>query len=183
MKVAFDNSVLSLALAPNQNPPVDPKTGAPLAKAKERVDAFIDCFKPRQDILLIPTPALTEALCIAPDMERALDRFNRSGAVEMPSFDQRAAVELATEERRAIADGTYKPNGVPKQKAKFDRQIVMVAKVNGAEALYTDDTNQTAFARRIGLKVVHSWELPEPPPEQEVLELPDGARLEKKRSI
>lgn len=45
------------------------------------------------------------------------------------------------------------------KKIKFDRQIVAIARVHGAEILYTDDESQTDFAKAIDMKVIHSWEL------------------------
>ena len=39
-------------------------------------------------------------------------------------------------------------------KVKYDRQIVAIAKVNSASAIYSDDINLTSFARRNGLRVI-----------------------------
>ena len=104
---------------------------------------------------------LTEVLCVVPDVQKALERLNRSSAICFSAFDERAAIELALIERRAIADGTYKSGSSPRQKAKFDRQIATIAKVNGAERLYTDDKRMAAFARpapRIRLQLAPAWE-------------------------
>lgn len=35
----------------------------------------------------------------------------------------------------------------------------MIAKVHGADILYTDDDNQTKFAKLLGLIVKHTWDL------------------------
>ncbi|MFT6658124.1 MAG: putative nucleic acid-binding protein [Maritalea sp.] len=42
---------------------------------------------------------------------------------------------------------------------KFDRQIAIIAKVNGASVFYTDDMKQTEFAEMLGMKVIHTWDL------------------------
>lgn len=166
MIVAFDTSFLSLALKPDQPPPLDLETDKPVERAHERVDALINGFDSKGDLLIVPTPVLTEVLCVVPDVQKALERLNRSSAICFSAFDERAAIELALIERQAIVDGTYKSGSSPRQKAKFDRQIATIAKVNGAERLYTDDKRMAAFARRIELDVVHIEQLPMPPPEQ-----------------
>ena len=51
----------------------------------------------------------------------------------------------------------------PYQKVKFDRQIVAVAKVNGAHTIYSDDDDVRKFATKAGMKVVSTWELAIPP--------------------
>ena len=44
----------------------------------------------------------------------------------------------------------------------FDRQIVAVAKVNGAKVIYSDDKTLNTFAKRLGIESVSSWDLPAP---------------------
>ena len=57
---------------------------------------------------------------------------------------------------------------------KFDRQIAVIAKVNGADIFYTDDKNQAYFADSLGMKVVHTWELPISPEKLQIpIEYPD----------
>ena len=52
-------------------------------------------------------------------------------------------------------------------KAKFDRQIVAISKVNGATVLYSDDRDLRAFAQQVGLTVIGLAELPLPPKESQ----------------
>lgn len=52
---------------------------------------------------------------------------------------------------------------VTKAKIKFDRQVVAIAKVEGADTLYTHDTGLRDVALANGLRVVMTWELPLPP--------------------
>lgn len=47
-------------------------------------------------------------------------------------------------------------------KLKYDRQIVAIAKVEGARLLYTDDRDQRAFAEKHGLTVRGLADLPLP---------------------
>jgi hypothetical protein len=45
---------------------------------------------------------------------------------------------------------------------KFDRQIVAVAKVNGAHTIYSDDDDVRKFATKAAMKVIATWDLPVP---------------------
>jgi hypothetical protein len=48
-------------------------------------------------------------------------------------------------------------------KVKFDRQIVAIAKVNHAHAIFSDDENIRKFAIANGVNPIAIWELPLPP--------------------
>ena len=65
--VAFDAGMLSLVIFPNAGIPVDPKTGKTTERAKERVEALIDELESDGDTILIPAPALCEALVSVAD--------------------------------------------------------------------------------------------------------------------
>ena len=97
-------------------------------------------------------------------MEKAIGEIDRSVAFDLAPFDARCAIDLADITRKAKAAGDKK-SGVDAgwNVVKFDRQIVVIAKVGGAEIFYTDDSTQTTFAKLIGLKVRHSWDLDLPP--------------------
>ena len=59
---------------------------------------------------------------------------------------------MAIVTREAIEAGDKKGGSEePWQKVKFDRQIAVIAKVNGASVFLTDDDSQSKFARSIGL--------------------------------
>ncbi len=79
-------------------------------------------------------------------------------------FDARCAIELALETQKSIKFGNKKGGvGAGWQEVKFDRQIAVIAKVNGANVFYTDDGNQAAFASQLGMTVKHTWNLDLPP--------------------
>lgn len=161
--MAVDNTILSFFLYPNSQPPLDPGTGEAVTHCVQRVEALIDDHSKRGDTILIPTPSLSELLCVVPDLEKAISVIGRSVAFEIASFDVRAAVDLAREIRKSIASGDKRAGVMANwQEIKFDRQIAAIAKVNGAEVLYTDDENQTTFAEKVGLTVCHTWDLPLP---------------------
>ena len=162
--VAVDNTVLSFFLHPNSQPPLDPNTGKLVTHCVQRVEAVIDDHSKRGDTILIPTPSLSELLCVVPDLEKAISEIDCSVAFEIAPFDVRAAIDLATEIRRSIRSGDKRAGVAANwQEIKFDRQIAAIAKVNGAELLYTDDENQTTFAERVGRRVGEVVAEPLPP--------------------
>ena len=164
MIVALDNSFLSLVFYPKALPRPNPATGQPIEHCQLRIEAVIDKHSARNDTVLIPTPCLSELLVVVPDFAKVINEINKSAAFEVAAFDVRASIDLADEIRKAISAGDKKSGmDASWNEIKFDRQIAMIAKSNGAELLYTDDINQTTFAENIGLKVVHTWDLDLPP--------------------
>ncbi len=66
--------------------------------------------------------------------------------------------------REAIEDGDKRGGGEGTwAKVKFDRQIVAIAKVEGANVIYSDDRNVQTFAAGVGISVVKVADLPLPP--------------------
>ena len=58
-------------------------------------------------------------------------------------------------------------------KVNFDRQIIAIAKSNGATAIYSEDEDIRRHARAANIPVMTVAELPLPPAEQEQL-FPEG---------
>jgi len=160
MIAAFDNTFLSLVLNPDSKPPIDPSTKKKLTHCKQRIDGLINSHSRRNDSIIIPSPCLAELLCAVPDLAAAVGKINSSTAFDVKPFDARCAIDLAESIREAIKKGDKK-SGIEAgwNEVKFDRQIAIIAKTNGAEIFYTDDGNQSEFAKMLGLKVVHTWEL------------------------
>ena len=78
-------------------------------------------------------------------------------------FDEMAAIELAAIEYESRRKGDKRGGSkMPWTKVKFDRQIVAVAKVNGAKRIYSDDADVIKFAAKADLEVVSTWQLPLP---------------------
>ena len=63
--VVFDATFLSHLLYPKSRPPLDPSTGQPVEKAKERVEFLVRCLQETKQKIIVPTPALSELLAIA----------------------------------------------------------------------------------------------------------------------
>lgn len=152
----FDATTLLLLLAPDASVPKD-SNGNPISFARERIDGLVADIAKRKAKIIIPTPALSEALVRAGSVAGAnyLARIRKSGWFRIESFDERAAVEVAEMTKAAIDRGDKKDGSTATwAKVKYDRQIVAIAKVNSASAIYSDDINLTSFARRSGLRVI-----------------------------
>lgn len=154
--VVFDATTLLLLFAPDASVPKD-SNGKPIPFAKERIDGLVADLSKRKVKIIVPTPALSEALVRAGPVAGAnyLAGIRKSGWFRIESFDERAAIEVAEMTKEAIDRGDKK-NGSDATwaKVKYDRQIVAIAKVNSASAIYSDDINLTSFARRQGLRVI-----------------------------
>lgn len=164
MIIALDNSAFTLLVNPEAKPPNDPETGLPLTHAKARIDGLIDELG-ANDRLILPTPALAEALIVAADAAgELLDRMQPFARLVIAPFDQRAAVEAAMMHHEAVAKyGTKRgASSEPWQKVKFDRQIVAIARVHRADVLYSNDGKMCEFAQSVGLNTKCTWELPVP---------------------
>lgn len=165
--IVFDASVLLLLLAPEALPPSDPRTGQPVERCKERLDHLIATFERQRQKVIIPTPVLSEILVHAGEAGPAyLDVLGSSARFKIVPFDTRAAVELAALTREAIDQGDKRSGSTaPWAKIKFDRQIIAIARVEGAAAIYSDDAELARLAHRLGIEVVGVADIPLPPPD------------------
>jgi len=166
MRVALDTNYLLSMLDENAAVARDPATKQPVEKAQERISYLIASLSQAQAKIIIPTPVLAETLARAPrggvDYLAVIDKL---AGLELPGFDKRAALELASLEQqhwgpnRPAADSS-------RQKVKVDRQIVAICKVHGVETLYSDDGHMRSLANGLDIAVVQTHELPlapEPP--------------------
>jgi hypothetical protein len=154
--VVFDTTAALLFLRPGTNPPLDPATGNPVEHAEARIALLVETLGKVRTRIIIPTPALSELLVYAgAGTAELVTRLTRSATFGVRPFDTRAAIELAVMTRSAIDRGDKK-GGVeaPWNKIKFDRQIVAIARVAGATAIYSDDHQLRAFAEQQGLTVI-----------------------------
>lgn len=160
MIVVMDTSVLIFLLEKDANAPNDPDTGQPVTQCYERVNHLISELAEQPAKIIIPTPALGEILVkgggAAPDW---LDTLTKSKHFSVAAFDTLAAVEYA-----ALQAARGKPNPEPKTKMKFDDQIIAIARVAGANIIYSSDEG---LAKKVGagLSVIAVHDLPMPPEE------------------
>lgn len=172
--VVFDATMLLLLLRPGISPPLDPVTGEPVEQAETRLAHHVANLEMSKTRVIIPTPALSELLVRAGPAGTALVvQIQKSSVFRIAPFDTRAAIELAAMTHAALTAGE-KRSGVlaPWTKVKFDRQIIAIAKVESATAIYSDDNSLIAFAEASGIKVIRLADLPIPQQAQPELPLP-----------
>ena len=164
--VIFDADVLSLLLNPNARPPSD-SSGNPVEQSQVRLQHLVEILEKAKEKILIPTPALSELLVlVAEDASEYLTELNNSAAFKVIDFDQRAAIEAAKITRAAIERGDKRSDSsAPWAKIKFDRQIIAIAKVEGAHTIYSNDEHIEILGGQTNIKVIGVAALPLPPPE------------------
>lgn len=161
--IALDTTALSLLFVPNATSST--KSGKSIKHAKERMEHLVERISRENDLILIPTPSLSEVIV---QLERTridelLKSLKASPWFRVGAFDSAAAVELGIRTADAIAAGD-KREGLKADhtKIKFDRQIVSIALVNGATQMISDDRDVAAICERWGLPVVSVQDLPLP---------------------
>jgi hypothetical protein len=162
--VVFDATMLSLLLREGAKAPLDPVSGKPVEYAAIRIAHLVEQLEKSRTIIIIPTPALTEILIRAGAAGPAIvARIQKSSVLRIQSFDARAAVELA-QMTNALTSAADKRAAIdaPWAKIKFDRQIIAIAKVNGATEIYTDDDKLIAFAKLCDIPCIRIADLPIP---------------------
>ncbi|HYW73221.1 MAG TPA: hypothetical protein VE961_19530 [Pyrinomonadaceae bacterium] len=169
--LAIDQSFLELLLHPKGKPPNDPKTGKPIERLPDRLEELIERWETDGETIIIPTPALSQFMILAHhEASDYLAKIHGSRYFKIESFDERAAVELAAIHIGAMSNRQRKrvhgKSEATWAKVNFDRQIVAVAKVHGAKAIYSDDKTLNTFAKALGIEPVSSWELPFPKEKQ-----------------
>jgi hypothetical protein len=163
--VVIDATALLLMLRPGTPVPNGPN-GVPIDRPKDRIDFLVQQLDKAKTKIIIPTPALSEALVRAGAVasQQIIDHLQRFSVFSIESFDTRAAVEVATMSRESLAKGKKRGGaGGTWAKVKYDRQIVAIAKVNGATTIYSDDGDIKTLGTRAKINVVSLADLPLPP--------------------
>lgn len=161
MIIAIDNSVLTLILNPSAKASPDPSTGLPTPDIELKLLSLLDDLSAQNARLIVPTPAISEALCVATPSSELLEKLDSFSCIDPQGFGMRAAIDLADlikankGEIRKIRDDATKAW----QHLKMDFLIVGVALASKASAIYTDDKSQSEFAKLAGLDVRHTWDL------------------------
>jgi predicted nucleic acid-binding protein len=159
MSVVFDASFLI--------PLLDPKVKGE-GNTDVRLDFLLRSLEKAKTKIIVPTPALCEVLIGASDTApQYLEIINRSSRFKVVPFGTRAAVEAAAAHREALRAGDKKEGSATWLKVKFDRQIVAIAKVEGAKVIYSNDEDIGRFSVRDNLEVVRLNQLPSPPENQQ----------------
>lgn len=160
--VVFDATTILIVIAPGVAGIPKDASNNEISYAKERVDGLIEQIAKDKGKIIIPSPALAEALVRAEPAKAAsyIAKLGGSKHFRISTFDERAALEVAFMTRDALSDGDKK-SGSPETwaKVKYDRQIVAIAKVEGAHAIYSNDKNLRSFAFKRGLRCIGIEEL------------------------
>jgi len=169
--VVVDTATLLFILQPDARAPLG-DDGQPVPKCRERVELLLKNLSDAGIRVVVPTPVLAELMVsVGSGKIQLLGEITQSAAFSVVAFDQIAAIECA-----CLKDPELEKKKGPKEtkaKVKFDRQILAVAKVAGAQTLYTDDKRLIACATTNGLRTVRMQDLPLPPePPQGELDLP-----------
>lgn len=170
MLVVFDSNVLLPVLRPGLPPPLDPKTGKPVDHFDEKLAYLIHKLSKNRTAILIPTPVLTEVLCHAGNAGFHFVQKLQQAPFQVAPFDVRAAIDCAdllayhfvqkgNGHRRLGEQG--KPGS--RDKIKFDRQVVAIAKSRVADAIYSDDEDVNKEGTRVGIKVIRTSDLERDP--------------------
>lgn len=142
----------------------------------ERLSGLIQDVVAAKTIIGVPAPAWAEFLCgTGLGTSGVIQVLKKRTAIRVLPFDEIAATELAAIDQVTRAKGGKK--GASKsnwQKIKVDRQILAIARVLQATAIYTEDADLIAEATRLGIPVRRVKEIPLKP-KQSTLDLADPA--------
>jgi predicted nucleic acid-binding protein len=153
--VVFDSSFLIKLL--------DPKVKG-TGDVDARLAHLIEMLDKQKDNIVVPTPALSEVLIGAGDAApEYLDILNKSARFRIAPFGERAAVEAAARHREAKKVDDKKEGSASWAKVKFDRQIIAIAKVEGAERIYSEDSDIVRLGKPEGFRVYQLVDLDPPP--------------------
>lgn len=162
--VVLDSSILISAFDPSAAPAPDLE-GKAVSYAVERIQYFVDSSAHHDRQILLPTPVIAELLSASNVEEDALtEALIGNSAFLIAGYDQRAAIINAQMNKNATASGNLKAGSEqPRQIVKFDRQILAIAKLHGASAVYCGDKNMAAHARHYGLSPLCAVDMELPP--------------------
>lgn len=162
---SIDATALMLLLRPGTPIPHGPD-GLPIDRPKERIEYLVQRLDKAGTKLLIPTPALSEALVRAgvAGSQELVEKLQKFAVFRIEPFDLRAAIEVAAMSRDAMAKGNKRDkSNATWAKVKYDRQIVAIAKVHGVTTIYSDDGDVRTLGTQAKIKVVSVADLPLPP--------------------
>lgn len=155
MLVAFDTTFLV--------PLLDPQVKG-TGELDARISHLVATLDKQRAKIVIPTPALSEVLIGAADAAPAyLEILSKNSRFRIAPFGERAAVEAAARHREAMRLGDKKEGSLNWSKVKFDRQIVAIAKVEGAERIYSNDNDIKRLGASDGIEVITLDDLELPP--------------------
>lgn len=138
----------------------------------QRLRLLLNDLSKSKSGILIPTPALTECLVKRPDKGPDLiEKIRKSRHFEIAEFGAAAALQCSELVAHHLPRRAERKKVISKSKIKFDLQILSIAMIKGASAIYTLDGDLATFAQKYGIKAFSFVDLPTPNPEQPYLPL------------
>ena len=131
---------------------------------KEKVGHLLARVDKANGKVIIPTPAIAEYLVHADKAGiTLLDLLQKRSSVVIANFDLPAAYEAALIDAAALGRKDKRDGSDQAwQKIKVDRQIVAIAKSQGAKLIVSDDGGVRDAAARVGISAVSIDDLPLP---------------------
>lgn len=138
-----------------------------------KLEHLLAVLDKKNGVVIIPTPSISEFLVAADQASHDLmEILQNKSSVRLCPFDLAAAYECSQINAAALGRGN-KRDGAKHDKAwqhiKFDRQIVAIAKCNGAQLIISNDEGVRNCAKRLGISALSVSEL----------DFPDHARQAK----
>lgn len=163
--VVFDATMLMLLIRPESGRPIDSSTGQPVDHVSERIAHFVEQRDKSKTRIGLPTPALSEVLVRSgASAVKIIEKIKEFSVFEILPFDELSAIELAIMTKNAIDAGDKKSGSTEIwNKVKYDRQIIAIARVRQATALYTDDARLRNLALALDMPVSGIADLKLPP--------------------
>ena len=154
--VVFDATMMMLLIRPESGRPLDSTTGEAVAHVQERIAHFVAQNDKTKVRIGLPTPALSEVLVRSgADAIRVVEKIKEFSVFEILPFDELSAIEVAILTRNALDSGDKKSGSIETwNKVKYDRQIIAIARVRQATAIYTDDRGLRNLATQLCIQVI-----------------------------
>lgn len=130
---------------------------------RAKLDHLVETLQKKRTTILIPTPALSEFMARAGSArDEYFRKLNSSSNFRITPFGAKAAMECALMIDEALTSGDKKGKAKTWAKAKFDWQIVAIAKSENATAIYSEDGDIARIGKRANIAVIESDDLPLP---------------------
>lgn len=158
--IVVDANFLVLLLDPSAMPHIE--------RGHDRVTEFINTSDSE---IIIPAPVIAEIVAGRLDrVEEIMETFRKQRRFYIQPLDEVIAIEVGYVIRAALEK--ISPNERPKgwrTLMKYDAMIAATAKVRGASAIITGDSDFNSLLRGSSIKVIQTKDLPLPPASQQSL--------------
>lgn len=132
-------------------------------EARLRLQLLWERLSKAGDTIIVPTPALAEAMVKNPArVTRLIERMTRASRIKIEPFGSAAAMEAASLFQLEFPRRKERRDIITRSKLKFDLQIVAIARVAGCSRIYSTDRGLRLCAERALLPASGFAELDRP---------------------